>query len=145
MTTPQHSKALTQAIYFFEHISPEQVAQLDQLYSTDAYFKDPFNEVRGIAPIKDIFAHMFVKVNQPSFKVLSGIENQQEAFLTWDFFLTFKGETLRRKIHGSSHLRFSPEEKIIYHRDYWDAAEELYEQLPVVGSLMRFLKRRANA
>jgi hypothetical protein len=31
------------------------------------------------------------------------------------------------------------------HRDYWDAAEELYEKLPVVGSLMRWLKRQANS
>jgi hypothetical protein len=30
------------------------------------------------------------------------------------------------------------------HRDYWDAAEELYEKLPVLGGLMRFLKRAAN-
>jgi hypothetical protein len=32
---------------------------------------------------------------------------------------------------------------VAYHRDYWDAAEELYEKLPVLGGLMRFLKRRA--
>jgi hypothetical protein len=30
------------------------------------------------------------------------------------------------------------------HRDYWDAAEELYEQIPVLGAVMRWLKRRAN-
>jgi hypothetical protein len=30
------------------------------------------------------------------------------------------------------------------HRDYWDAAEELYEKLPVLGSVMRWLKARAN-
>jgi len=30
------------------------------------------------------------------------------------------------------------------HRDYWDAAEELYEQIPVLGGFMRWLKRRAN-
>jgi hypothetical protein len=29
------------------------------------------------------------------------------------------------------------------HRDYWDAAEELYEQLPGIGVLMRWLRRRA--
>jgi hypothetical protein len=28
--------------------------------------------------------------------------------------------------------------------DYWDAAEELYEKLPVLGGLMRWLKRAAN-
>jgi len=31
------------------------------------------------------------------------------------------------------------------HRDYWDAAEELYEHLPLVGSLLRWLKRRIAA
>ena len=34
--------------------------------------------------------------------------------------------------------------RIRLHRDYWDAAEELYEKLPVLGHLMRWLRRRAN-
>jgi len=29
--------------------------------------------------------------------------------------------------------------------NYWDAAEVLYEKLPVVGAAMRWLKRRVNA
>jgi hypothetical protein len=36
-----------------------------------------------------------------------------------------------------------PQGLIVLHRDYWDAAEELYEKLPVVGALMRWLRRRA--
>ena len=35
--------------------------------------------------------------------------------------------------------------QVTLHRDYWDAAEELYEKLPVVGALMRWLKKRANS
>jgi steroid Delta-isomerase len=31
------------------------------------------------------------------------------------------------------------------HRDYWDAAEELYGRLPVLKWLMRALARRAAA
>ena len=31
--------------------------------------------------------------------------------------------------------------RVNYHRgDYWDAAEELYEKLPLIGSLMYWLK-----
>jgi hypothetical protein len=41
-------------------------------------------------------------------------------------------------------MELSSEGLIAFHRDYWDAAEELYEKLPAVGSLMRWLKRRAN-
>jgi hypothetical protein len=48
-------------------------------------------------------------------------------------------------IRGATHLRFAADGRIAMHRDYWDAAEELYEKLPVVGTLMRWLKRRANS
>ena len=46
-------------------------------------------------------------------------------------------------IHGASHLQFDDNGRVAVHRDYWDAAEELYEKLPVVGGLMRWLRRRA--
>jgi hypothetical protein len=35
--------------------------------------------------------------------------------------------------------------RIDLHRDYWDAAEEMYEKFPLVGSLMRWLKNRVNS
>lgn len=139
------SPALTTAVAYFETISPASVATIEQVYSIDCYFKDPFNEVRGIEPVRTIFSHMFVKLQGPRFVVLEAIEQHDQAFLTWDFFLTFKGENQERKIHGSSHLKFDAAGKICYHRDYWDAAEELYEKLPLVGGLMRFMKKRANS
>ena len=48
-------------------------------------------------------------------------------------------------IRGASHLRFDAAGKVVWHRDYWDAAEELYEKLPGIGWLMRLLKRRLAA
>ena len=39
----------------------------------------------------------------------------------------------------------APTGRVVAHRDYWDAAEELYEKLPVLGALMRLLKRRLRA
>jgi steroid Delta-isomerase len=50
-----------------------------------------------------------------------------------------------KKVRGTSHLRFAADGLVCYHRAYWDAAEELYEKLPVVRSVMRWLKRRANS
>jgi hypothetical protein len=45
---------------------------------------------------------------------------------------------------GASHFVFTSTGLVTLHRDYWDAAEELYEKLPLLGSAMRWLKRRAN-
>jgi len=48
-------------------------------------------------------------------------------------------------VRGSSHLKLAADGRIAWHRDYWDAAEELYEKLPVLGSLMRWLRQRLAA
>lgn len=48
-------------------------------------------------------------------------------------------------IVGATHLAFDAAGKVAYHRDYWDAAEELYARLPVLKWLMRALARQAAA
>jgi hypothetical protein len=70
-----------------------------------------------------------------------------QCFLVWDFKFRFKrfDTTTPQVVRGTSHLRFAPDGRVHYHRDYWDAAEELYEKLPWVGGLMRWLKKRANS
>ena len=49
-------------IRFYDEFTPESVARFGEFYSADAYFKDPFNEVRGIDAIQRIFGHMFNQV-----------------------------------------------------------------------------------
>ncbi len=129
---------------FFESITPESAARIDEIYAPDAYFKDPFNEVRGAAAIRRIFEHMFVQVREPRFVVRDVVAQGAEAFLTWDFRFRIPRLGGREQVvHGASHLKFGPDGRIQFHRDYWDVAEELYEKLPLLGTLMRWLKRRA--
>ena len=136
---------LDRIIHFFENISPENAGTLAELYSADAYFKDPFNEVGGHAAIIAIFEHMFRKVEEPRFRISRSILQDDDAFIVWDFSFRIKGTRTRHSIHGSSHLRFGDDSKVEYHRDYWGAAGELYEKIPVLGSLMCLLKHRASS
>lgn len=131
----------------FEGLKRGDLARLGDFYTDDAHFKDPFNEVQGLAAIRGVFEHMFVALDAPRFVVTEAIVEGERCFLVWDFLFRFKrfdrGTT--QTVRGGSHLRFAPDGRIALHRDYWDAAEELYEKLPAVGALMRWLKRRANA
>ena len=43
------------------------------------------------------------------------------------------------------YLRTTPDGRIALQRDYWDAAEELYEKLPLLGPALRWLHRRGWA
>lgn len=133
-------------VHLFEHLSPENLPQLAQIYTETARFKDPFNEVQGVPAIKAIFEHMFRTLEAPRFIVHDTVVQGQQCFLTWDFVFSLKGRKLPPLVvRGGSHLKLADDGRIADHRDYWDVAEELYEKLPVLGALMRWLKRRVNA
>ncbi len=140
-----HEDSLQRLIRFFETINPDNVSQLAQVYSEDVFFKDPFNEVNGLPEVVRIFSHMFEQVDGPRFVVTSHVLQGDQAFLTWDFLFRMKRfSAVEQCIRGATHVRFGPDGRANFHRDYWDAAEELYEKLPLLGSLMRVLKRLAR-
>ena len=136
--------ALQRLVEFWEELTPEAVERLETVYSADAYFRDPFNEVRGEAEVKRIFRHMFETLHEPRFMIREALLDGSTAVLVWDFDFRIKAvkPDLPRRIHGASHVRFSNDGHVIYHRDYWDAAGELYAQLPLIGPLVRWLGRK---
>ncbi|MCM0608186.1 MAG: nuclear transport factor 2 family protein [Ideonella sp. WA131b] len=131
-------------VAYFEQLKREDLPQLGRFYAADIRFKDPFNEVVGVEAVAGIFHHMFDSLDEPRFIVRDVVVQGEQAFLAWDF--VFRMRRFKRgeqRVRGGSHLRFGADARITEHRDYWDAAEELYEKLPVLGGLMRWLRRRA--
>ncbi len=139
-------EAITRVVSFFEQLQPADLADLGQHYAPDARFKDPFNEVQGLAAIRDIFRHMFATLQHPHFVITGRVEQGRECFLTWEFRFAFSSYArgVEQTVRGATHLVLDEHHRITLHRDYWDAAEELYEKLPGVGMLMRWLKHRAR-
>jgi steroid Delta-isomerase len=138
---------VARVVEFFELLTPADVARVSEFYRDDARFKDPFNEVQGISAIEHVFSHMYVALHEPRFAVRDIVAEGDQCFLTWDFLFRFKrfSPTQEQCVRGGSHIAFGDDGRVALHRDYWDAAEELYEKLPAVGMLMRWLKRRANS
>jgi steroid delta-isomerase len=132
-------------VRWFETLTRESVTEVGRYYTDAAIFKDPFNEVQGIAAIERVFAHMFDQVGEPRFAIVARWEGEAGAMLLWDFTFRMPGRVKPREIRGVSHLRFAADGRIDFHRDYWDAAGELYEHLPVLGALMGLVRRRLRA
>ena len=130
----------------FETLTPADVARMGEFYAAEAVFKDPFNEVRGVPEIERVFSHMYVALDGPYFVVKDVLVQGDQCFLSWDFHFRFRRFSRElQTVRGASHLKLDERGLITLHRDYWDAAEELYEKLPGVSALMRWLKRRANS
>jgi steroid Delta-isomerase len=148
--SPTAAAFLNEVKVFFSQLQAADLKRLAQIYAPDARFKDPFNEVQGVLEIERIFAHMFATLVEPCFVIKSQALEGSEAFITWDF--VFRSSTKARQnfcIRGASHLHLTQNPQgqwqISDHRDYWDAAEELYAKLPLLGVLMRWLARRLSS
>jgi steroid Delta-isomerase len=138
--------SLDALVRWFEQLTPDTLAELGEHYAPDARFKDPFNDVQGLPAIRRVFEHMFATLHEPRFVVTGQMQQEQQAFLTWDFRFRFRrfDTTTMQTVRGATHLVLDAQGRVTLHRDYWDAAEELYEKLPGLGGLMRWLKRRAS-
>lgn len=135
--------SLDALIAFYESLNPTAWSTLAITTPQTPFFKAPFNEVRGLTPIQRIFTHMFQQVSEPRFAIGERVVDENGAVLVWDFSFHMRswGRDKAQVIRGVSHLRFNTASKVVWHRDYWDAAEELYSTLPGIGWLMRRLKR----
>lgn len=138
---------LQSIIAYFESLDPAALDRLPSVYAEDATFKDPFNDVGGVEAIRAVYAHMFQTLVGARFRVTASFAGADGAMLLWDF--TYDGVQGRTRtpmrIRGATHLRFAADGRIAAHRDYWDVAEELYETVPLLGGVLRWIKRRLRA
>ncbi|GAB2749727.1 nuclear transport factor 2 family protein [Melaminivora jejuensis] len=139
--------ATRRLIEVYEHLSADGLSQLQRCYAPDAHFRDPFNDVRGLPAITRVFVHMFETLEQPRFVVTGHLAQAGQAFLYWEFHFRLRRwrTHVAQCIQGATLVRFDEQGRVCWHRDYWDAAQGLYEQFPVLGGLMRWLRRSASA
>ena len=129
---------LNKLTIWYATLSLDTLPDIRRLYTSNASFKDPFNDVIGVESIEKIFVHMFNTTEHPRFIIGETMQQEQRAFLTWEFIFT-----LNRKeytVRGATHLHFDDAGLVTMHRDYWDAAEELWQKLPIIGTAVRWLR-----
>lgn len=133
-------QALAAYIRFYQELRPETLARLDRLAVPDVHFKDPFNDFRSRDRMKAVFTAMFDVLEQPRFIVRDHAVSEQTAYLRWGFVFRRKGQPRPSTIEGMSEVRFDLAGQVTSHIDHWDAAEQFYEKLPVLGWVLRKIK-----
>ena len=141
MSTTERASAYAR---YFETLSPASRDTLRELAHPDIRFVDPFNDVRGIDKLLAVFDHMFETTKNPKFVTEPPIVSGKTAFIKWRFTCTVDNRFYRKAmtIDGLTEVRFDEADLIIAHIDYWDAAGQLYEKLPLLGGLLRAIRRR---
>lgn len=137
--------AVSDYITFFENLTPESLNRFEEVFSSDARFRDPFNDARGVAAVRRVFEKMFDDVDEHKFKVQSYAVNGNSAYLVWVFEITPKGKKKVWLIEGMSRIDFREDGKATAHIDYYDAAGQIYEKIPLIGGVLRLMRRKIAA
>lgn len=128
----------------FAAIDRTNLSTLVDLYHEDMVFIDPLHEIRGLAAMRAYCANLYANVSEIRFDFHHCQQlNPTDAVLRWT--MTYRHPRLKGglpiALDGCSFLEFRGE-KVCRHRDYFDAGALLYEHLPVLGSVIGWLKGR---
>lgn len=130
---------------FFEQINENtSIKEYKIFFDENSNFKDPFHEVKGIDKIYPIFTKMYENLDTPKFKVNEIISKDNISYINWTFSFYFKNSKEKQSFEGVSKVAIK-NEKVLSHIDYWDAAANLYEKLPLVKHLIKFLRKKVSS
>ena len=123
-------------------LDAQSLGLLAELYTDDVLFQDPFRRLEGLGALTRYFAELYAHVEACAFTFDAEVVQSQQAVLLWTMSLRHPrlngGQPV--VVPGSTHVRFR--HKIHFHRDYFDAGAMLYEHLPLIGMIVRFVKER---
>lgn len=132
-------------VELFNQLGAGNLQLLDELYGADALFVDPLHRLEGLVAIKDYFATLYQRVEECRFELLDHTGRPGDEVLSWRMTLRHPrlGGGKPVVVEGCSWLKY--DQQIRYHRDFFDVGAMLYEQLPLVGSVVRAIKRQVAA
>jgi predicted ester cyclase len=127
---------------YLESLTPETLADLPDHVTEDVRFRDPFSDVRGVVAMARVFRHMFENVKDIRFEVHHTMLEGEVCLMQWRFQGRLGGRPWT--FDGTSAIRFAPDGRVAEHIDYWDAAGNFYERLPVIGRLLSWVRSRLS-
>jgi len=135
----------------YHHLNADNVDSLAEVYAAELTFIDPFHRIDGLDAFKAYIRNLYANVSQCRFEfgepvaqslLVDSPSQLRRVYLDWT--MTFchprlnKGQPI--SVPGVSQLQC--DEKIIRHQDFFDGGALLYQHIPVLGQVIKRLKRR---
>ncbi|MGL6263409.1 nuclear transport factor 2 family protein [Aeromonas jandaei] len=141
------NEPLARFIGLYQQLDKQQLHRLPEVYAEQVVFTDPAHRIEGLAALGDYFAALYQRLAYCRFVITSQQQQGQQAWLGWT--MTFSHPSLRGgepvTVEGATRLEFDESGKVCLHRDYFDLGAMLYEQLPLLGPVVRTIKGRLGA
>jgi hypothetical protein len=135
---------LSNFVKIYQTLSTDNLELLATIYHREVTFIDPIHELKGFDNLFQYFQDLYENLVSCDFVISNVIAREDQAAIYWT--MSYQHPKLNKgnviNVTGSSHIK-GHEDKVIYHRDYLDLGSMLYEQLPVLGKLIKLIKNKA--
>ncbi len=128
----------------FNDTSPDISALMAECYHERVLFRDPLVERKGRAALEEYLRSAYANVTRCEFDFDEPAANAHRVMLPW--CMTLEHPRLARgkpfTVQGISLLQ-GEDDRIVFHRDYYDAGQLLYENIPILGRLIQWIRSNA--
>jgi hypothetical protein len=125
---------------YFSCLTAGEEDQVKALYAGDIQFQDPIRKIKNLENVVSYLSKFNANLSEGGYEFTHQSILHDKAFLSWELELVFKVPAKRIKVSGITVLIIT--DKIISHRNYYDAGALFYENLPLIGPIVRIIKRQ---
>ena len=139
MTT--NKQLVDQLKSYYKDLHAADLSKLHSIYADNVTFKDPVHKIQGLVDLEDYFQALCSDLSDCRFEFLDELVSEGSAYIKW--VMHFRHPKLGNRlisVRGVSHLKFS--DRIDFQEDFYDMGAMLYEQLPLLGNVTRWLRHR---
>ena len=128
----------------FASLDRHNLHRVSEIYAPDVHFTDPLHDVHGLPAMEDYFGELYANIEdlESEFHQCQ-LVTEGQGLLRWT--MTYRHPRLAGgrpvKVDGCSCIFFR-DERVYRHIDYFDAGALIYEHVPLLGSVIRWLKGR---
>ncbi|MGB3725504.1 MAG: nuclear transport factor 2 family protein [Glaciecola sp.] len=131
---------------FYTDLASMQVSELASIYSEDVKFVDPIASHQGLSAVEAYFSRLLHNAKYCTFTIHNK-EKTESGLYVVDWTMSFTSKRMNSgqpiSVDGITMLKVIGN-KITFHRDYYDLGQMIYENVPLLGRVIKRIKRSAG-
>jgi hypothetical protein len=130
---------------FLAHLDQKTARdETEKVYAPDAYLNDTLKTIHGAPAIRDYFIKTAKGLDSMTVTFDDVAASGRNYYFRWTMDTRMKnlarGKTVRTI--GITMVRFDSEGRVILHQDFWDSAQGVWEHVPVMGAVIRWIRTK---
>ena len=118
--------------------------ETEAVYAPNAFLNDTLKTIHGSPAIRDYFIRTARGLKSMKVTFDDVAVSGQNYYFRWTMETQMKNLAPGRTVRtiGVTLIRFDREGRVVLHQDFWDSAQGVWEHVPVMGSVLRWIRSK---